>query len=62
VYVPNEGSNNVVVIDPATFRIIGRFQVGSSPEHVTPDWDLKLLYVGQVGCWPPSGLASVRMV
>ena len=48
VYVPNEGSGNVVVIDPTTFRIIGRFRVGSLPEHVTPDWDLKLLYVNDM--------------
>jgi YVTN family beta-propeller protein len=48
VYVPNEGSGNVVVIDPTTFAIIGRFRVGSSPEHVTPDWDLKLLYVNDM--------------
>ena len=48
VYVPNEGSGNVVVIDPTTFAIVGRFRVGSSPEHVTPDWDLKLLYVNDM--------------
>ncbi len=48
VYVPNEGSGDVVVIDPRTFRIIGRFAVGRSPEHVTPDWDLRRLYVNDM--------------
>ena len=49
VYVPNEGSGDVVVIDPGTFKIVGRFGVGSSPEHVTPEWDLRLLYVNDMG-------------
>src|SRR4029077_12228074 len=48
VYVPDEGSGDVVVIDPRTFAIIGRFRVGSLPEHVTPDWDLKFLYVNDM--------------
>src|SRR6476659_5246668 len=48
VYVPDEGSGDVVIIDPRTFRIVGRFSVGSEPEHVTPDWDLKLLYVNDM--------------
>src|SRR5207253_3218882 len=30
---------------PRTFRIISSFRVGSKPEHVTPDWDLRRLYV-----------------
>jgi YVTN family beta-propeller protein len=45
VYVPDEANGTVTVIDPRTFRILYRFRVGSSPEHVTPDWDLKRLYV-----------------
>ena len=45
VYVPDEAHGTVVVIDPATYRIIGRYGVGASPEHVTPGWDLKRLYV-----------------
>src|SRR5437588_6316751 len=48
VYVPNEGSGDVVVIDPTTFRIIGRFRVGSLPEHVTADRVLKRLYVNDM--------------
>jgi YVTN family beta-propeller protein len=46
VYVPNNGSNTVDVIDPTTFRIVGHFPVGDEPQHITPSWDLKHLYVG----------------
>jgi YVTN family beta-propeller protein len=45
VYVPNGRAGTVEVIDPKTFRIIRRFSVGSFPEHVTPSWDLRWLYV-----------------
>ncbi|HLJ16040.1 MAG TPA: YncE family protein [Bryobacteraceae bacterium] len=45
VYVPNSGSNTVDVIDPKTFRIIRHFRVGRQPQHVTPSWDLKTLWV-----------------
>ena len=49
VYVPNENSGDVTVIDPRTFKIIGRFKVSLSPEHITPDWDLSRLYVNNMG-------------
>ncbi|HTC86621.1 MAG TPA: cytochrome D1 domain-containing protein [Candidatus Acidoferrum sp.] len=45
VYVPDELTGTVVVIDPTTFKILYRYKVGASPEHVTPDWDLQRLYV-----------------
>ena len=45
VYVPNSGSNSVDVIDPKTYRIIRRFRVGRHPQHVTPSYDLKTLWV-----------------
>jgi len=45
VYVPNSGSNSVYVIDPRTYRIIRRFRVGRQPQHVTPSYDLKTLWV-----------------
>jgi YVTN family beta-propeller protein len=45
VYVPDEMTGRVVVIDPRTYRIIRRFAVGAKPEHVTPDWDLRRLFV-----------------
>lgn len=49
VYVPNERSNSVSVIDPATYQVISRFAVGNSPEHITPSWDLRSLYVNDGG-------------
>ena len=48
VYVPDEKSGDVLVIDPATFKIIGRFKVGAYPEHITPAWDGQLLYVNDM--------------
>ncbi len=45
IYVPNSGSNTVDVIDPGTYKIIGHFRVGKQPQHVTPSWDLKTLWV-----------------
>jgi YVTN family beta-propeller protein len=48
VYVPDEKSGDVVVIDPATYRIVGRFKVGAYPEHITPGWDGQILYVNDM--------------
>jgi len=45
VYVPNRRSNDVDVIDPATQKVIDRFKVGFSPQHIVPSWDLKTLWV-----------------
>jgi YVTN family beta-propeller protein len=45
VYVPNLQSNEVVVIDPATFKVVDKFRVGINPQHVVPSWDLKTLFV-----------------
>lgn len=45
VYVPNTVSNSVDVIDPATFRVIDHFKVGRQPQHVTPSYDLRSLWV-----------------
>jgi YVTN family beta-propeller protein len=45
IYVPNSGDNTVDVIDPATFKIIDHFDVGREPQHVTPSYDLKSLWV-----------------
>jgi YVTN family beta-propeller protein len=33
------------VIDPATFAVVDHFAVGKVPQHVTPSWDLRTLYV-----------------
>ncbi len=45
VYVPNLRSNDVYVIDPSTLRVVDRFPVGRSPQHVVPSWDLRTLWV-----------------
>jgi YVTN family beta-propeller protein len=45
VYVPHIQSNDVYVIDPATFRVVDRFNVGLNPQHVVPAWDLRTLWV-----------------
>jgi YVTN family beta-propeller protein len=45
VYVPNSLSNTVSVINPRTYRVIDQFPVGELPQHVTPSYDLKTLWV-----------------
>jgi len=45
IYVPNTESHTVTVIDPATFKVIETFQVGRQPQHVTPSYDLRTLWV-----------------
>jgi DNA-binding beta-propeller fold protein YncE len=45
VYVPNSMSNTVDVISQKTMRIVEQFSTGALPQHVTPSWDLKTLYV-----------------
>ena len=45
VYVPNSQSNTVDVIDQRTAKVIDHFAVGALPQHVTPSWDLRTLWV-----------------
>ena len=45
IYVPNSQSGTVDVIDPRTFKVVDHFAVGALPQHVTPAYDLKTLYV-----------------
>jgi YVTN family beta-propeller protein len=45
IYVPNSGSNTVDVIDPVSFKIVEHFAVGRQPQHITPSYDLKRLWV-----------------
>jgi len=45
IYVPNTGSNSVDVIDPRTYRVVDRFKVRRQPQHVTPSYDLKTLWI-----------------
>src|SRR5450755_319049 len=45
IYVPNLRSNDVYVIDPSSMKVVDRFKVGISPQHVIPSWDLRTLWV-----------------
>jgi DNA-binding beta-propeller fold protein YncE len=45
IYVPNSGSDTVDEIDPRTYKIVHHFRTGANPQHVTPSWDLKTLWV-----------------
>jgi YVTN family beta-propeller protein len=45
VYVPNSESGTVDVIDQRTAKVIRHFVVGRLPQHVTPSWDLRTLWV-----------------
>jgi YVTN family beta-propeller protein len=45
VYVPNSESDTVDVIDPRSFKVVRHFAVGALPQHVTPSYDLKTLWV-----------------
>ncbi len=45
IYVPNLRSNDVYVIDPAAMKVVDRFKVGVSPQHIVPAYDLRRLWV-----------------
>lgn len=45
VYVPEQLSGKVQVIDPHTFRVIKTYDVAASPEHVVPSYDERTLWV-----------------
>ena len=45
VYVPNSKSNTVDVVDQRSGRIVAHFATGALPQHVTPSWDLRTLWV-----------------
>ena len=45
VYVPNSMSNTVDVISQRTMKIVEQFPTGALPQHVTPAYDLRTLYV-----------------
>ena len=55
IYVPNLRSNDVYVIDPATLKVVDKFKVGLSPQHVVPAWDLKTLWVANNAEGRPDG-------
>jgi len=45
IYVPNSGSGTIDEISPQTFKVVRHFAVGRLPQHVTPSWDLRTLWV-----------------
>jgi YVTN family beta-propeller protein len=45
VYVPNSQSGTIDVIDQRTAKVVDHFGVGALPQHVTPSWDLRRLWV-----------------
>ena len=45
VYVPDDEDATVHVIDPKTFTVLRVEKVGRLPQHVTPSYDLKTLWV-----------------
>jgi YVTN family beta-propeller protein len=45
IYVPNLRSNDVYVIDPNSAKVVDRYKVGRSPQHIVPSWDMKTLWV-----------------
>ena len=45
VYVPNNTTDTVQVIDPRTFTVIATYPTGREPQHVVPSWDMKTLWV-----------------
>src|SRR5438093_4348 len=49
VYVPDNTTDTVTVIDPKTFKIVDVYPVGALPQHVTPSWDLRRLYADDSG-------------
>jgi len=45
VYVPDSMSDSVTVISQRTLKVVGQFPTGALPQHVTPAYNLKTLYV-----------------
>jgi YVTN family beta-propeller protein len=45
VYVPNPRAGTLEVINPKTFKVIRKISVGDTPQHVTPSWNMRWLYV-----------------
>jgi YVTN family beta-propeller protein len=45
IYVPNSEGDTVDVIDPDSAEIVRSFPVGGLPQHVTPSYDLRSLWI-----------------
>lgn len=49
VYVPNSQANTVDVVDQRSGQVVDHFATGRLPQHVTPSWDLRTLWVTNDG-------------
>ena len=49
VYVPDSLGDTVTVINPRTYKVIGRFQAGGQPNHLTPSWNGSVLWMNNTG-------------
>jgi YVTN family beta-propeller protein len=49
VYVPDNNSHTVFIIDPTTYKVVDQYKVGTIPYHVAPAWDLTKLYSDDEG-------------
>ena len=58
IYVPNTISDDVYVIDPATYRVVDKFAGGPEPQHVVPSYDMRTLYVASSRI-PDGGLVPI---
>lgn len=58
VYVPHTKSNDVWVIDPATYKVIDKFPGGPEAQHVVPSYDMRTLYVASSQI-PSGGLVPI---
>jgi YVTN family beta-propeller protein len=45
VYVPNEASNTLTVIDPTTYSVVATWPMRMLPQHVVPSYDMSKLWV-----------------
>ncbi|GAB2933589.1 hypothetical protein GCM10027280_21750 [Micromonospora polyrhachis] len=58
VYVPNTNSDDVYVIDPATYKVVDKFPGGPEPQHIVPSYDMRTLYVASSRI-PTGGLIPI---
>ena len=56
---PTPTSDDVYVIDPATYKVIDKFYGGPEPQHVVPSYDMRTLYVTSSRV-PAGGLRADR--
>jgi YVTN family beta-propeller protein len=57
--VLNKGANELVIVDPATQKIIGRVPTGEGPHEIALSSDAKTAFVGNYGAQTPGSTLSV---